>query len=298
MFGKKNSIYPYLYIAPAFIVMFLLVFYPLGLAFFYSITNMNQYNMGTPFVKPSYKIVGLKNYAEAVQDPQLIRVFWQTVVWTVTCVIFHVILGLTLAMLLNRPMKGRAIYRIILLIPWAVPSFISAFSWNWLFNYDYGFINLVLNKFSFISIPWLSDPGWAMTAAIITNIWLGVPFMMVIMLGGLQSIPGDIYEAAIVDGASRIQKFFKITLPMLKPIALPAILLGTIWTFNMFNVIYLVTGGGPYHRTEILVTYAYKQAFENWNFGLAATYGVMILIILMIFSTIYQKISNPEEGGV
>jgi arabinogalactan oligomer/maltooligosaccharide transport system permease protein len=131
-----------------------------------------------------------------------------------------------------------------------------------------------------------------MTAAVVTNIWLGVPFMMVIMLGGLQSIPEDVYEAAVVDGASRVQKFFTITMPLLKPIALPAVLLGVIWTFNMFNVIYLVTGGGPYHRTEILVTYAYKQAFENWNFGLASTYGVIIMMILMIFTFFYRRIAN------
>jgi len=295
MFGKKTTLYPYLYVLPAFIVMALLVFYPLGLALFYSITDMNQYNMGTPYVKPSYKVVWARNYLEAVKDPQLIRIFWQTAVWTVTCVFFHATLGLFLAMLLNRKFKGRAIYRTILLVPWAVPSFISAFSWSWLFNYEYGFINLVIRKFGGTPIAWLTEPFWAMSAAIITNVWLGVPFMMVIMLGGLQSIPEDIYEAALVDGASRVQKFFRITLPLLKPIALPAVLLGFIWTFNMFNVIYLVTGGGPYHRTEILVTYAYKQAFENWNFGLASTYGVMITMILIIFTLFYQGISR-ESG--
>jgi arabinogalactan oligomer/maltooligosaccharide transport system permease protein len=164
-----------------------------------------------------------------------------------------------------------------------------------MFNYDYGFINLVIQKFGITPVAWLTSPGWAMTAAVVTNIWLGVPFMMVIMLGGLQSIPEDVYEAAVVDGASRVQKFFTITMPLLKPIALPAVLLGVIWTFNMFNVIYLVTGGGPYHRTEILVTYAYKQAFENWNFGLASTYGVIIMMILMIFTFFYRRIANDAE---
>ena len=294
MFGKKNSIHPYLYVAPAFIVMAMLVFYPLALSLFFSITDMNQYNMGTPYVKPSFKVVWFKNYIEAFQDPQLLQVFWQTVIWTFTCVFFHATLGLFLAMLLNRKFKGRAIYRTILLVPWAVPSFISAFSWNWLFNYEYGFINLVMQKFGMTPIAWLTNPGWAMAAAIITNIWLGVPFMMVIMLGGLQSIPSDIYEAATVDGVNPVQRFTQITLPMLRPIALPAVLLGFIWTFNMFNVIYLVTGGGPYHRTEILVTYAYKQAFENWNFGLASTYGVMITMILIAFTLFYQNISKTE----
>ncbi|MCE1247685.1 MAG: sugar ABC transporter permease [Firmicutes bacterium] len=296
MFGKKTTIYPYLYILPAFLVMTALVFYPLVVGFFYSITDMNQYNMGTPYVKPSYHLVFLKNYIEAVKDPQLIRIFFQTVVWTLSCVFFHVVFGLMLAMLLNRKIKGQAIYRTLLLVPWAVPSFISAFSWNWMFNYDYGFINLMMVKVGMQPVAWLTSPGWAMAAAVVTNIWLGVPFMMVIMLGGLQSIPEDVYEAAVVDGTSRIQKFFKITLPLLKPIALPAVLLGVIWTFNMFNVIYLVTGGGPYHRTEILVTYAYKQAFENWNFGLASTYGVIIMLILMIFTFFYRRIADAEQN--
>ena len=292
MFGKKDSHYPYVFIAPALVAMILLVFYPLMLAFYYSFTNMNQYNMGNPYMKPTYKVVGIKNYTEALKDKQFLRVFKQTVIWTAGCVFFHVILGLFLAMLLNRKIAFRGIYRMILLIPWAMPSFISAFSWKWLYNYEYGFINLMLVKAGISPIPWDSSPGWAMLSAIITNIWLGVPFMMVIMLGGLQSIPDEIYEAALVDGASRIQKFFKITLPMLRPIVLPAVLLGIIWTFNMFGVIYLVTGGGPYQRTEILVTYAYKQAFENWNFALASAYGVMILVILLVLSGIYNKISS------
>jgi arabinogalactan oligomer/maltooligosaccharide transport system permease protein len=292
--GREKGITPYLFVAPAMAAMLLISFYPLAMAVFYSFTDMNQYNMGNPYVRPSFRFVGLKNYVEALGDPQLLQVAWQTVIWTAICVFFHAVLGLTLAMLLNRPMRGRGIYRTLLLIPWAVPSFISAFSWNWLFNYEYGLINLSLQWAGAAPIPWLSEPGWAMTAAIVTNVWLGVPFMMVIMLGGLQSIPSDVYEAAMVDGVSRAQNFFRITLPLLKPIALPAILLGVIWTFNMFNVIYLVTGGGPYHRTEILVTYAYKQAFENWNFGLASTYGMLILAVLMVFSRVYQKVSEQQ----
>ncbi|MBI2251690.1 MAG: sugar ABC transporter permease [Armatimonadetes bacterium] len=292
----KINFTPYFFIFPAVLAMLILVYYPLIKGIYYSFTNMTQYNIGTPFIKPSYNFVGLKNYFEALRDPYLGKIFKQTVVWTFFNLIFHTFLGLFLACLLNRQFKGRTIYRLILLIPWAVPSFISAFSWRFIFNYDYGLINLCLVNLGFKAIPWLSNPFWAMTSAIITNVWLGVPFMMVIMLGGLQSIPHELYEAVTVDGGNRFHKFIKITLPLLQPVALPSILLGVIWTFNMFNVIYLVTSGGPYHSSEILVTFAYKQAFENWNFGAASTYGVIILSILIVFTFIYQQFSKKAEG--
>lgn len=287
----------YLFLLPAFSAMLIFVFYPLFLGLFYSLTNINQFNMGSIYQKASYSIVGLKNYIFCLKDPYLYKLLKQTLIWTFFNIVFHVGLGLFLACLLNRPLKGRVIYRMLLLVPWAVPSFISAFSWCFLFNYDFGFINLFLIKLGAAPIPWLSDPFWSMFAAILTNIWLGVPFMMVIMLGGLQGIPQELYEAADVDGGSRYQKFMNITIPLLKPVAMPSILLGIIWTFNMFNIIYLVTGGGPYHSTEILVTFAYKQAFENWNFALASTYGVIILSILLVISTIYQRLYG-EAGDV
>lgn len=291
----RTKLTPYLYLLPAGVLLALLVFYPMILGIFYSLTDINQYNMGSSRIAPSYHWVGWQNYLYAFNDRYFGKVVQQTFIWTLINIILHTTLGLALASLLNRPLKGRTLYRLILLLPWAVPSFISAYSWRWLFNYDYGLINLILVQLGLPAVPWLSSPGWGMAAAIITNVWLGVPFMMITFLGGLQSIPQELYEAATVDGSSPRQKFLNITLPMLKPVALPAILLGIIWTFNMFNIIYLVTGGGPYHRTEILVTFAYKQAFENWNFALASTYGVIILSILLVISSFYLKIARLEE---
>jgi len=289
----------YFFILPAMIVMIVLVFLPLAQGVYYSFTNMDQYNMGNKFVKASYEFVGLDNYVAVFTGPGLgefLRILKQTVIWTFTNVFFHFAIGLGLALLLNRYIKGRAVYRMLLLIPWAVPSFISAFAWRWMFNGEYGFINVMLAKFGIEGIPWLSDPVWAMTAVIITNVWLGFPFMMVTFLGGLQSIPKDLYEAAYVDGASRIQQFFSITLPQLKSTIFTATLLGVIWTFNLFAVIYLITEGGPFNSTEILVTYAYDLAFSSWRLGEATTYGTIILSLLIAFSFFYSKVMKTTEN--
>jgi len=290
---RKNTWIAYVFLLPTLIAMAVLVFYPLLLGISYSFTDMNQYNMGNQFVPPSYKFVGLANYKEVLfsSDSEFWNILLNTVIWTFTNVFFHFTIGLILALLLNQKIKGRAIYRMLMLVPWAVPSFVSAFAWRWMFNGEYGFINLFLKTYFHLEpIAWLSNKWTAMFAVILTNIWLGIPFMMVTMLGGLQSIPRELYEAADVDGASPVKKFFNITLPLLKPVAFSATLLGTIWTFNMFNVIYLLTGGGPARGTEILVTYAYREAFANWNFGLSATYGVIILSFLIAFSIFYSRV--------
>lgn len=241
------------------------------------------------YLGPSASLTGFDNYVKILTGTEFWLIFWQTLIWTFANVFFHFVIGLGLALLINAKIKGRTIYRIILLLPWAVPTYISAFSWRWLFNQDYGFFNLLMGSVGLEPLPWLSDPFWAMVAVIATNVWLGFPFMMVVFLGGLQSIPAELYEAIRIDGGNKIHEFRYVTLPMLKPVTLTATLLGAIWTFNMFNVIYLVTKGGPFHRTDILATFAYIQAFENWNFGLATSYAVIILSLLLVFSYFYIK---------
>jgi arabinogalactan oligomer/maltooligosaccharide transport system permease protein len=285
----------YLLILPTAVVMAAIVFYPLIRGVIISFTNMDQYNMGSAFVPASYRFVGLSNYIRVLSSHQFWDIFVQTIIWTVTNVFFHFTIGLALALLLNRHLRGRAVYRTLLLIPWAVPTYISAFSWRWLFNSKYGFFNLALKALGANPIPWLSDEVWAMVAVIATNVWLGFPFMMVVLLGGLQSIPKEMYEASEVDGCGPLRKFRSITLPLLRPVALTATLLGIIWTFNMFNVIYLVTEGGPHHQTDILATFAFIEAFHQWRFGMATSYAVIILSILLSFSFFYIRALRGSE---
>ncbi|MGQ7278913.1 carbohydrate ABC transporter permease [Brevibacillus thermoruber] len=298
---RSNKWIAWLFLTPVLVVMALLVFYPLVQGFVYSFTDMNQYNMGSKFAPPSWKFVGLNNYAGlfasmAKPDSVFRDVIAQTLVWTFVNVFFHFVIGLGLALLLNRNISGRGIYRMLLMVPWAVPSFVSAFSWTWMYNQTYGLFNIVLQKLGFAPIPWLSDSFWAMVSVIMVNVWVGVPFMMITLLGGLQSIPPSLYEAARVDGASPWSQFWNITLPLLRPVAATATVLGVIWTFNMFTIIFLVTRGGPVRSTEILVTYAYREAFMNWNFGMAATYGVVIFSFLLAFTVLYRRLIKANSG--
>lgn len=280
----KNT--PYLFIAPAFIVMAIMVFYPLGYGFWLSLTNMSL----RTFKNPGF--VGLQNYIRVFQDPEVLATFIRTIIWTFVNVFFHVTIGLFLAILLNRKLPGKSILRVFLIIPWAMPQYIAALTWKGMFNQNFGAINLMLGWFGIQNLPWLSDPKLTFYAAIITNIWLGFPFMMMITLGGLQSIPGELYEAADIDGASSWSKFKDITLPLLKPTLTPAIILGTIWTFNMLNIIIILAGGYGNKETQILVTDVYRLAFNFYRYGFAAAYSVLIFLFLLVFSVIYVRKSN------
>lgn len=285
--------FAYAMLTPVFAVMAVLVFYPLVRGIYLSFTNADQFNLGGKDLPSSYVRVGLDNYEEIFTSAEFKSVAWFTVVWTFVNVFFHVTVGLILALALNRTLRLRGMYRLLLLVPWAVPSFISAFAWRFLFNSPYGFFAQIFQK---LGVPledvpaFLSDPTWAKVVVIMANVWLGIPFMMVALLGGLQAIDADLMDAAAVDGANAWQRFWSVTMPGLRPVAATVTLLGLIWTFNMFAVIYLITGGGPGDATQIFTTFSYKYAFEYRLYGVAAAYGVIILSILLVFSQFYRSV--------
>src|SRR5690606_9895402 len=259
-----------------------LVGYPLARGIYLSLTDATEATMGRTIgmnvIPPTYEFVGLRNYVEILTSATFLERLAWTIVWTVVCVALHVGIGLGLALLLIRPMRFRAGYRVLLVLPWAIPSFVSAFIWRYLLNGEFGVVNAMLRAAGLPGISWLDDPFWAKVSVIACNVWLGVPFMMLAMLGGLQAIPRELYEAAEVDGASPWQRFRHITLPGLSPVTRTVVLLGTIWTFNQFPVIFLLTKGGPAGATEILVTYAYREAFEGIrNYSASAAWGMVIL---------------------
>ena len=302
--------YAWAMVLPTVIVLGVLVFYPLVQGVWQSFTNLNESNQrteictkvlgGAETCEPNpdaSRFVGLDNYVDILTGAQ--GSFWlqfvNTVVWTVSCVVFHYGLGLGLAVMLNRNFRGRTFYRIALILPWAVPAFVAAFAWRFMFDEKFGLINGVLQAVGIEPVAWFEQRWTAMFTAIVTNVWLGVPFMMVALLGGLQSINADLYEAAEIDGASPWQRFVNITLPGLRPVSSTVILLGTIWTFNMVPIIYFVTRGGPAGETEILVTGAYKAAFEGIrDYSLAATYGVLILSILVVYAGVYKRLLGRQ----
>jgi arabinogalactan oligomer/maltooligosaccharide transport system permease protein len=245
-----------------------------------------------------WQIIGVHHYVDVLRDIQFYQVLLKTIIWTGINLIFHVSIGIFLAVLINRTLPAKAIIRTMLIIPWAMPQYISALTWRGMFNQEYGSINLILSKFLYMEpIQWLSSPFEAFTACILTNIWLGFPFMMVIALGGLQSIPNELYEAAEVDGASRWKQFTNITFPMLKPVMVPAVILGMIWTFNNINVIWLVSNGGePANQTHILVSYVYKSAFNLYRYGYAAALSMVIFCILLLMGVYSIRSTQSTES--
>jgi arabinogalactan oligomer/maltooligosaccharide transport system permease protein len=206
--------------------------------------------------------------------------------------------GLSLALILNiKGFKLKQVYRVLLILPWAMPNYITALIWKGMFHQQFGVVNQIVQVLGFEPVAWFERPTTSFLTALATNGWLSFPFMMVVSLGALQSIPADIYEAARVDGASRWQQFRAITLPSLKPALVPAVILSVVWTFNMFNIIYLVTAGDPGSSTEILITQAYKHAFERYRYGYAAAYSTVIFGILLVYGTIQNRVSRATEAA-
>jgi arabinogalactan oligomer/maltooligosaccharide transport system permease protein len=300
----------YFYIVPAMLAMVVLVFFPFLYGVAISFTQQTIYNTGQPL---THLWVGLENYAHILGDFSIARrapdgslvfnylnFYWTlafTIVWTVTNVAFGVTVGLLLALILNTAgLKLRPIYRVLLILPWAMPNYITALIWKGMFHRQFGVINQMIQIFGGQPISWFDKPFTSFLTALSTNGWLSFPFMMVISLGALQSIPNEIYEAARVEGASRWQQFKAITLPSLKPSLIPAIIISVVWTFNMFNIIFLVTQGEPGGSTEILITQAYKFAFERYRYGYAAAYSVIIFLILLAYGTVQNRATRATEG--
>lgn len=292
--------YAWTMVAPVVIVIGVIIGYPLVRGVYLSLTNANERNVersiGVNHLPATYEFVGLDNYADALTGSQFLGTLGWTLVWTVSCVAVTFGLGLALANILNRRITGRSFYRMMLILPWAVPGFVSVFAWRFLYNEDNGLLNKLLAGGGIDAVPWLNDPTWAKFSVIAVNVWLGVPFMMVALLGGLQSIPGELYEAAEMDGANAWQRFRNITMPGLRSVSTTVVLLSTIWTFNMFPVIFLLTRGGPGEATQILVTQAYKFSFEisPRDFAQSSTWGVLILVLLMVFAAVYQRVLRKQ----
>ena len=285
----------YVYVAPAMIAMVVLVVTPFVVG---SAVSLFAHRQG------EFTFVGLSNFVDILMskdfgltDPlSFYYTLVVTVLWTVTNVFLHVTIGLGLAMILrNKWVKMRGIYRVLLIVPWAVPNYITALIWRGMFHKQFGAINGILTSLGVEPVSWFSQFSTAFAANLSTNVWLGFPFMMVVTLGALQAIPRDLEEAAEVDGASRWQRFRHVTLPLLRPALVPAIVLGTVWTFNSFNIIYLVSQGEPDGGTEILISEAYKWAFARQEqYGYAAAYAVLIFFVLLIYSTFTGQLKTDD----
>lgn len=263
--------------------------------------------MGYPFCRAIYlsftdKLVGMKehfvgfdNYIKLIQDKIYWKSLWNTIIYTVGCIAAKLAIGLLLAILLNRKFKGKAFFRTVLLIPWAIPGMVAATTWRWMYDSTYGIINSILITLGFtkVGIPWLSDPNITLLSTMIVNIWRGIPFFMFSILGALQTLDKQQYEAAYVDGAGAFKQFLYITIPSISNVLGITTLLSTIWTFNDFENVYLITGGGPLYSSSTIATYTYDMAFIQNNFARAVAVAISVIPLLLVLIAVYTK-SNKD----
>jgi multiple sugar transport system permease protein len=271
---------PYLYTAPALFLIVAVMLVPLVLGLSYAFRDVKLLD---PF---SGGFIGLQHFRDLAEDPAFGRALKNTFFWAGASVSLQFIFGLILALLLDRPFRGRAIAQALVFLPWAVPSFLSGLNWAWMFNPVVGPLPHWAFALGLIDEPsnLLSDPHHAMWGPIIANVWWGIPFFAIILLAALQAIPRDLYEAASIDGANALQRFRSITLPFLAPTIAITILLRTVWIANFADLIIVMTNGGPADRTQIVSSYIFTQAFRRLDFGYASAIALVLLALLMTYS--------------
>jgi multiple sugar transport system permease protein len=290
-YALSRRLLPYALIAPAVLLCALVLLYPLGQA-----VRISLYRKVLGFPE---RFIGLGNFGDLFGDAQFLNSLGITFWWTVGSVVGQVLLGFGLAILLNRSFRGRALYRTLFLLPWVVPNFIAALTWVWMFNDRFGIIPSLLVGLGLVQerTLFLADPGLALPAVIAVNIWKNYAFVMIVMLAALQAIPHDLYEAARVDGANIWQEFLSITLPLVKPMLFIVVLLRVIWTFNTFELVFIMTEGGPGRSTEILTITAFLQAFRGGVMGYGSSIGVILMILTLAFALVYVRLQARTLRG-
>jgi len=259
------------------------VFFPALYTLFLSLTDAS-------LLRLKWDFVGLSNYIRLFADPDFTQILKNTYTYVFITIFFQFTLGLGFALALNSVRRGRAIYGAIIFLPWVLSDVIAVASWKWIFNDTYGLLNYYLGELGLGHPKWLSTPQLAMAAAIVLNIWKGTPFSTVLELAGLQTIPHEMIESAKVYGASRWQIFRYVTLPMMRTIMLVNIVLITIYTFNIFGLVYAFTGGGPLNYTEIIGLFMYRQGFELGRIGYGASVAVVMFLLNVIIALVYIRI--------
>lgn len=278
-------------VAPCLLLSVAVIGYPI-----FDVVRMSLFDVSrTGYIR---EFAGLGNFARAFADPVFLQAAWQTLVWTVSVVGGTILVSIPVALILNEDFAGRTIARTIVLLPWAVSLAMTAVVWRYVVNGDFGTLNMTLTALGlpFNNYPWLADARMAFLIEILVGILVSVPFTVTILLGGLTSIPETLYEASAIDGASSRTSFYYITMPLLWPFMQIAIVLNVIYVFNSFPIIWIMTNGGPSNRTDILITYVYKQAFAFGKLGNAAAGSVVMFAALFVFAVIYLYLTRSQEA--
>ena len=274
---KEKTYTRWLFVLPAIIVVGALFIYPIFSSIFFSFTNKN-------LIRPNYKFVGLKNYISILQDMGFWNAFFNSLKWTIFSLFGQLLVGFTAALALNRVKHLKGAYKTLLIIPWAFPSIVIAFSWTWILNGVYGILPNLLVNWGICDTPpeFLTNKTMAFIVLVLINIWFGAPMIMVNVLSALQTVPKDQYEAAKIDGATTFQSFMHITVPHIKLVMGLLVVLRTVWIFNNFDLIYLITGGGPAGSTQTVPVYAYDMGWGTKLLGKSSAVTVLLFVFLMI----------------
>jgi ABC-type sugar transport system permease subunit len=287
---SRNST-PYLFLLPATVAMLLVFFYPMLNGFYTSLTHYSQYTNITSFV-------GAQNYIRILQSGDFWNSMQRSVIWVFFSVLGQFLLGFGFALLLNERWPGNRVMRALVMIPWVMPGISVALAWSLIFNGQFGLLNDIALRLNLPPQQWLADPNLAMVAVIIANIWKAFPFVAVTMLAALAAIPEELYEAAKVDGASVLDRFRHVTLPQLRNVTMIVILLMVVWTFNYFDLIYVMTQGGPAQGTEIAPVLVARFAFQQLDYGLAASVAIIMTIFNILFAVLYLRVlRQPADQG-
>ncbi|MDN0196754.1 sugar ABC transporter permease [Streptomyces sp. S.PNR 29] len=248
------------------------------------------------FVQGNAPFTGLKNYETVFQDPTFGPALTHTVVFTAVCLFFQYVIGLALAVFFNQHFRLSATLRALFLVPWLLPLIVSASTWSWMLNSDSGVVNAALHAVGIGPVNWLTSPSWSLTSVIIANIWIGVPFNLVVLYSGLQSIPSTLYEAAALDGANTWQRFTRITFPLLRPVSAITLLLGLVYTLKVFDIIWIMTKGGPADSSTTFATWSYRLGFGNLlpAFGPGAAVGNLLVVAALVFGLVYLRVQRKQ----
>ncbi len=284
----------YMFVGPALIYMLCLIGYPIVYNIMLSFRDVSAFNLAGGAARP---FVGFQNYITVFKDETMMAAIVNTFKYTIFCLIFQFSIGLMLALLFNlkfsiaKPMRG------FLVISWIMPVTVTALLFKYMLSPDGGIINIVLQALHIINQPvgWLINPKTAIWGPIIAATWIGTPFNMLLLTTGLSGIPEEVYESSSIDGANVFQKFFRITLPLLRPSIMSVLVLGFVYTFKVFDLIFVMTGGGPGNSTEVFATFAYRLSFSNYYFGQGAAVANVLFLILFCVALVYLRLINKEE---
>lgn len=296
---KSGTYLGFMFALPAVIYMLIFIGYPMIENLILSLKNVDVYTFAQP---DNQQFVGIANYLELFTDTSSImsKSIINTLIFTVGSIFFQFFIGFGLALLFSKKFRGCSFFRGVTMISWLLPVTVAGLLFKFMFASSGGIINQFLMALHILDSPldWLLEPGSAMAAIIVANIWIGIPFNMMLLITGLTTIPAEVYESANLDGAGKLQTLFSITIPMIRPAIMSVLTLGFVYTFKVFDLVWVMTKGGPVNATELVSTYAYRLSFEEFQFSKGAAAANVLFLILLVVGCFYIKLINDEEEAM